>query len=69
LADTRFQNLIEPFFGLALDPSTAAALDFAVEIPNGVEPSNYMGNAFLFSNPLFGVGDVFSRADFIFQVT
>jgi len=55
--------------GLTLDPSTTADLDFAVGVPNGIEPSNYIGNAFLFADPLYGVSDVISRADFIFQVT
>jgi hypothetical protein len=70
VADTRFQNLTEPpAFGLTLNPSTTADLNFAVKVPNGIEPSNYIGNAFLFSDPLFGITDVISRADFIFQVT
>jgi hypothetical protein len=70
VADTRFQNLTEPpAFGLTLNPSTSADLNFAVEVPNGIQPSNYIGNAFLFSDPLYGVSDVLSRADFIFQVT
>jgi hypothetical protein len=70
VADTRFQNLTEPpAFGLTLDPSTSADLDFAVGVPDGIEASNYIGNAFLFADPLFGVGDVISRADFIFQVS
>jgi len=70
VADTRFQNLTEPpAFGLTLGPSTTADLNFAVGVPDGIEPSNYMGNVFLFADPLFGVGDVISRADFIFQVS
>jgi len=70
VVDTRFQNLTEPpAFGLTLNPSTSANLNFAVKVPNGIEPSNYMGNAFLFRDNSFGVGNVFSRADFIFQVT
>jgi hypothetical protein len=70
VVDTRFQNLTEPpSFGLTLNPSATADLNFAVTVPNGIEPSNYMGNAFLFRDNGFGVADVFSRADFIFQVT
>jgi hypothetical protein len=70
VADTRFQNLTEPpAFGLTLNPSATADLNFAVKVPNGIEPSNYMGNAFLFRANGFEVGDVLSRADFIFQVT
>ena len=70
VVDTRFQNLTEPpFFGLTLGPSTTADLTFAVEVPNGIQPSNYMGNAFLFRDIGFGIDDVLSRADFIFQVT
>jgi hypothetical protein len=70
VVDERFQNLTEPpAFGLSLNPSTTATLNFAVDVPDGIEPSNYMGNAFLYSDPLFGVSEVLSRADFIFQVT
>ena len=70
VADARFQNLTEPpAFGLTINPSASAFLNFAVGVPDGIEPSNYMGNAFLFQDPLFGVSDVLSRADFIFQVT
>ena len=70
VADARFQSLTEPpAFGLTVDPSTAADLNFAVGVPDGIEPSNFIGNAFLFSDPLYGVSDVLSRADFIFQVT
>jgi hypothetical protein len=70
VADTRFQNLTEPpFSGLTLNPSTTADLDFALKVPNGIEPSNYIGNAFLFTDQSFSASDVLSRADFIFQVT
>jgi hypothetical protein len=70
VVDARFQNLTEPpAFGLPLNPSTSANLNFAVKVPNGIEPSNYMGNAFLFRDNGFGIGNVFSRANFIFQVT
>jgi hypothetical protein len=70
VVDTRFQNLTEPpAFGLSLNPSATADLNFAVTVPNDIEPSNYMGNAFLFRDNGFGVADVFSRTDFIFQVT
>jgi hypothetical protein len=70
VADTRFQNLTEPpAFGLTLNPSATADLNFAVKVPNGIEPSNYIGNVFLFQGGSFDVNDVLSRADFIFQVT
>ena len=70
VADTRFQNLTEPgFLGLTLNPSATADLNFAVKVPNGIEPSNYIGNAFLFQGPSFDVSEVLTRADFIFQVT
>jgi hypothetical protein len=70
VADTRFHNLTEPpAFGLTLAPSATADLNFAVKVPDGIEPSNYIGNVFLFRDSLFDVSDVLSRADFIFQVT
>jgi hypothetical protein len=70
VVDTRFPKLTEPpAFGLTLNPSTTASLDFDVEVPNGIQPSNYMGNAFLYRDVGFGIGSVFDRQDFIFQVT
>ncbi len=70
VADTRFQNLTEPpAFGLTLNPSTSADLNFAVEVPANIASSNYIGNAFLFRDNSFEVSDFLSRGDFIFQVT
>lgn len=70
VADTRFHNLTEPpAFGLTLAPSATADLNFAVKVPNGIEPSNYIGNVFLFQGPSADVSDVLSRVGFIFQVT
>jgi hypothetical protein len=70
VVDTRFPNLTKPpGFGLSLNPSAMADLNFAVEVPNGIQPSSYMGNAFLFQDNGFGVDPVLSRANFIFLVT
>jgi hypothetical protein len=70
VADTRFQNLTEPpYIGLTLAPSATADLNFAVKVPDGIEPSNYIGNAFLFQNSFFDVSEVLIRVNFIFQVT
>lgn len=71
LVDERFQRLTEPpFFGLSLAPSASALLDFAVEVPAGIEPSNYLGNAFLFQASWFNsASTTFDQALFVFQVT
>jgi hypothetical protein len=70
VADARFQSLTEPPFpGLSLNPSATAWLNFAVEVPTGIEPSNYLGNIFLFRSDFFVASQVFSRALFVFQVT
>jgi hypothetical protein len=54
LVDARFPRLTEPGWpGLALNPSGSAQLEFHIEIPAGIEPSNYLVNAFLFQTPLF----------------
>jgi hypothetical protein len=54
LVDARFPRLTEPGWpGLALNPSGSAQLDFTIEIPASIEPSNYLVNAFLFQTPVF----------------
>jgi hypothetical protein len=71
LVDERFPRLTEPpFFGLTLDPSASTSLDFSIAIPANIEPSNYLGNAFLFQASYFtSASPTFDRALFVFQVT
>lgn len=67
--DDRFPRLSEPqFFGLSLAPSTGSSLSFQVNVPS-VEPSNYLGNSFLFRADWHDVGDYLDRSIFVFQVT
>ena len=70
IVDARFPRLSQPgFFGLTLAPSASQSLSFSIKVPAGVEPSNYMGNAFLLQLNSFDVGVYFDRASFVFQVT
>jgi hypothetical protein len=49
LVDARFPRLTQPEWdGFALQPSASALLGFSMAIPPNIEPSNYMGNCFLF---------------------
>jgi hypothetical protein len=70
LVDARFPRLTEPeFFGLSLNPSDSATLNFSIAIPPNIEPSNYLGNCFLLNAGYFGVGQTLDRALFVFEVT
>jgi hypothetical protein len=70
LADARFPRLTLPeFIGLTLDPGDTATLDFDVAVPANIEPSNYLGNCFLFQADYFDVGSTLDRGLFVFQVT
>jgi hypothetical protein len=70
LVDTRFPRLTEPIFdGLRLDPGTGAALYFSIKVPTGIEPSNYLGNVFLFGAQFFGSDELFDRALFVFNIS
>jgi hypothetical protein len=70
LVDARFPRLTLPdFFGLFLNPGDTATLDFDVAVPANIDPSNYLGNCFLFRADHFDVGDTLDRGLFIFQVT
>lgn len=67
--DTRFPRLTEPpFDGLSLDPGATASLDFVIPVPASVEPSNYLGNSFLFQSTWHDPGIYFDRSLFVFQV-
>jgi hypothetical protein len=70
LVDARFPRLTEPeFFGLSLNPSDSATLNFSIAVPPNIEPSNYLGNCFLLNAGYFGVGQTLDRALFVFEVT
>lgn len=67
--DTRFPRLTLPNFGLFIDPDTTEYLTFEILIPIGIEPSNYMGNCFLFRASYHDIGDYLDRGFFNVSVT
>jgi hypothetical protein len=70
LADTRFPTLTRPDYpGLTLQAGTGGRLDFSLPVPKNIEPTNYLGNCFLFYCNYFGVSDYFDRCQFILNVT
>ncbi len=70
LVDTRFPRLVEPAFdGLSLDPGATASLDFSLAVPAGVDPSNYLGNSFLFTATWHDPAEYLDRGLFVFRVT
>jgi hypothetical protein len=70
LADTRFPTLMQPDYpGLTLQAGSGGRLDFSLPVPKNIEPTNYLGNCFLFYCNYFGVSDYFDRCQFILNVT
>ncbi|MDH3522523.1 MAG: hypothetical protein OES32_02960 [Acidobacteriota bacterium] len=68
--DPRFPRLTQPdFAGLTLASGATATLSFNVQVPAGIEPSNYLGNSFLFQADWHDKGDYFDRSVFVFEVT
>jgi len=67
--DARFPRLTEPSFaGLSLPANGSTSLTFNLAVPQGMEPSNYIGNTFLFRADWHDVGDYLDRSTFIFGV-
>jgi hypothetical protein len=67
--DVRFPQLTMPeFAGLTIQPATTDSLSFEIPIP-GVEPSNYMGNSFLFQGTWHDPALYLDRSLFVFEVT
>lgn len=68
--DPRFPRLAMPDFpGLSIASGASANLAFNIDVPAGIEPSNYLGNTFLFQADWHDVGDYFDRSIFVFEVT
>jgi hypothetical protein len=68
--DPRFPRLTMPqVFGLSLAPGDTQPLSFALDVPAGVERSNYLGNAILFQGDWHDVGKYLDRGLFVFEVT
>lgn len=64
--DDRFPRYMQSL-GVAANASTSAR--FAVDIPAGITPGEYLGNCFLVRRDSFDVGDYFDRAAFDLTVT
>jgi len=67
--DPRFPQLTLPSFaGLTVQPGTTESVSFTIPIP-GVEPSNYLGNSFLFQATWHDPAIYLDRSVFVFEVT
>ncbi len=67
--DPRFSRLTQPAFpGLQIAPGATASLSFQMQIPLGMEPSNYLGNTFLFRADWHDVGAYLDRGCWPFGV-
>lgn len=67
--DPRFPRLTMPsFFGLTLAANSQSSLAFSVKVPASIEPSNYLGNTFLFAANYHDLGTHLDRAVFPFRV-
>lgn len=66
--DTRFPRLTEPAFdGLVVKAGTTEELKLELPVPS-VEPSNYLGNTFLFRSTWHDPAIYFDRSLFVFRV-
>jgi hypothetical protein len=67
--DTRFPRLIEPGWGgVVINPSSQHTISFVLQVPPGVEKTNYLGNTCLMQVSIIDVGVVFERLGWIFNV-
>lgn len=70
VADARFPRLTQPAFpGQSIAANETARLDFAIQIPTGIQAGNYQGNAFVYQADWHDVGDYLDRGTFVFKVT
>lgn len=68
--DDRFPRMTLPAFaGLSIAPGATETLSFDFPVPAGIEPSNYVGNTFVFGSTWQDVGTYFDRSIFVFGVT
>lgn len=68
--DASFARLTQPdFFGLSVGSGATESLSFQLPVDAGTEPSEYLGNAFLFQAQYHDVGQYFDRGVFPFTVT
>lgn len=67
--DARFPRLTQPSFpGLTLAPGGSSTLSFTLNVPGSIEPSNYLGNTFLFHGEYHGIGTYYARGFWPFRV-
>jgi hypothetical protein len=70
LVDTRFPRLTQPdLAGLQLAAGATQQLNFTLQVPAGVERTNYLGNSFLFQSLWHDPGLYLDRSIFVFKVT
>jgi len=68
--DTRFPQLTQPSFaGLSIAAGATASFSFSMEIPPQVEPTNYLGNSFLFQGTWHDPAVYLDRGLFVYEVT
>jgi hypothetical protein len=68
--DERFPRLTEPATtGLTLAPGASTTLNFALNVPAGVQKTNYIGNSCLMQFNWQDVGTYLDRGVFVFAVT
>jgi hypothetical protein len=68
--DERFPRLTQPdFFGLSVSPGVTENVHFDLSVPAGIEPSEYLGNSFVFQVDYHDVGTYFDRGCFPFTVS
>jgi hypothetical protein len=68
--DTRFPRLTEPnWAGVSVNPSSQQTISFVLQVPMGVETTNYLGNTCLMQvSRQLDVGVYLERAAWIFTV-
>jgi hypothetical protein len=67
--DTRFPRLTEPdWLGVSINPSEHKTISFVLQVPPGVEKTNYLGNTCLIQVSSFDVGAYMDRCAWIFTV-
>ncbi|MEA2633419.1 MAG: hypothetical protein QOH92_186 [Chloroflexota bacterium] len=67
--DSRFPRLTAPdFAGLSVDPGKTQSLSFSLPIPGNAEPTDYLGNSFLFHSVWHDTGQYLDRSLFVFKV-
>ena len=68
--DTRFPRLTQPAFaGASIGPSSSLTISFDLQVPTGVQKTNYIGNTCLMQFNWHDVGAYLDRSVWPFTVT